>query len=109
MNFMIEVFCLCHFLNQVFKPTFSSCSFSLSKQWPVYETVYVKKDECAIDIFDSSFLNVVSYKSISVFLLRYAVLSVSNMYEGESNENRKIFFKFNLLNESGTQLYHFST
>jgi hypothetical protein len=30
-------------------------------------------------------------------------------YEGESNENRKIFFKFNLLNESGTQLYHFST
>jgi hypothetical protein len=32
-----------------------------------------------------------------------------NNYEGESNENRKIFFKFNLLNESGTQLYHFST
>jgi hypothetical protein len=31
------------------------------------------------------------------------------IYEGESNENRKIFFKFNLLNESGTQLYHFST
>jgi hypothetical protein len=30
-------------------------------------------------------------------------------YEGESNENRKIFLKFNLLNESGTQLYHFST
>jgi hypothetical protein len=30
-------------------------------------------------------------------------------YEGESNENRKIFFRFNLLNESGTQLYHFST
>jgi hypothetical protein len=30
-------------------------------------------------------------------------------YEGESNENRKFFFKFNLLNESGTQLYHFST
>jgi hypothetical protein len=30
-------------------------------------------------------------------------------YEGESNENRKIFFKFNLKNESGTQLYHFST
>jgi hypothetical protein len=30
-------------------------------------------------------------------------------YEGESNENRKNFFKFNLLNESGTQLYHFST
>jgi hypothetical protein len=30
-------------------------------------------------------------------------------YEGESNENRKKFFKFNLLNESGTQLYHFST
>jgi hypothetical protein len=30
-------------------------------------------------------------------------------YEGESNENRKLFFKFNLLNESGTQLYHFST
>jgi hypothetical protein len=34
---------------------------------------------------------------------------MSVMYEGESNENRKIFFKFNLLNESGTQLYHFST
>jgi hypothetical protein len=32
-----------------------------------------------------------------------------DMYEGESNENRKNFFKFNLLNESGTQLYHFST
>jgi hypothetical protein len=31
------------------------------------------------------------------------------IYEGESNENRKNFFKFNLLNESGTQLYHFST
>jgi hypothetical protein len=31
------------------------------------------------------------------------------MYEGESNENREIVFKFNLLNESGTQLYHFST
>jgi hypothetical protein len=30
-------------------------------------------------------------------------------YEGESNENRKHFFKFNLLNESGTQLYHFSS
>jgi hypothetical protein len=33
----------------------------------------------------------------------------THIYEGESNENRKIFFKFNLLNESGTQLYHFST
>jgi hypothetical protein len=31
------------------------------------------------------------------------------LYEGESNENRKHFLKFNLLNESGTQLYHFST
>jgi hypothetical protein len=31
------------------------------------------------------------------------------LYEGESNENRKNFFKFNLLNESGTQLYYFST
>jgi hypothetical protein len=31
------------------------------------------------------------------------------MYEGESNENRKHFLRFNLLNESGTQLYHFST
>jgi hypothetical protein len=31
------------------------------------------------------------------------------IYEGESNENSKNFFKFNLLNESGTQLYHFST
>jgi hypothetical protein len=31
------------------------------------------------------------------------------LYEGESNENSKFFFKFNLLNESGTQLYHFST
>jgi hypothetical protein len=34
---------------------------------------------------------------------------VGAMYEGESNENRKNFFKFNLLNESGTQLYNFST
>jgi hypothetical protein len=25
----------------------------------------------------------------------------TNIYEGESNENRKNFFKFNLLNESG--------
>jgi hypothetical protein len=33
----------------------------------------------------------------------------AGLYEGESNENRKNFFKFNLLNESGTQLYHFST
>jgi hypothetical protein len=33
----------------------------------------------------------------------------NTIYEGESNENRKNFFKFNLLNESGTQLYHFST
>jgi hypothetical protein len=33
----------------------------------------------------------------------------NKLYEGESNENRKFFFKFNLLNESGTQLYHFST
>jgi hypothetical protein len=32
-----------------------------------------------------------------------------NKYEGESNENRKHLFTFNLLNESGTQLYHFST
>jgi hypothetical protein len=30
-------------------------------------------------------------------------------YEGKSNENRKNFLKFNLLNESGTQLYRFST
>jgi hypothetical protein len=35
--------------------------------------------------------------------------SIPDLYEGESNENRKKFFKFNLLNESGTQLYHFST
>jgi hypothetical protein len=35
--------------------------------------------------------------------------NIMNKYEGESNENRKKFFKFNLLNESGTQLYHFST
>jgi hypothetical protein len=34
---------------------------------------------------------------------------IGEKYEGESNENRKIFLKFNLLNESGTQLYHFST
>jgi hypothetical protein len=31
------------------------------------------------------------------------------IYEGESNKNRKLFFKFSLLNESGTQLDHFST
>jgi hypothetical protein len=34
---------------------------------------------------------------------------LAEIYEGESNENRKKNFKFNLLNESGTQLYHFST
>jgi hypothetical protein len=37
------------------------------------------------------------------------VLIIQWMYEGESNENRKKIFKFNLLIESGTQLYHFST
>jgi hypothetical protein len=37
------------------------------------------------------------------------VKETRTMYEGESSENRKNFFKFNLLNESGTQLYHFST
>jgi hypothetical protein len=30
-------------------------------------------------------------------------------YEGESNENRKIFLKFNLLKERGTQGDQFST
>jgi hypothetical protein len=38
----------------------------------------------------------------------FGYYSIVALYEGESNENRKIFFKFNLLNESGTQLYHFS-
>jgi hypothetical protein len=46
-------------------------------------------------------------------LLEQALLILSDislqLYEGESNENRKNFFKFNLLNESGIQLYHFST
>jgi hypothetical protein len=32
-----------------------------------------------------------------------------DIYEGESNENRKKIFTFNLFNENGTQLYHFST
>jgi hypothetical protein len=36
-------------------------------------------------------------------------METEGKYEGESNENRKNVFKFNLLNESGTQLYHFST
>jgi hypothetical protein len=31
------------------------------------------------------------------------------MYEGESNENLKYFFTCDLLNKSGTQMYHFST
>jgi hypothetical protein len=39
----------------------------------------------------------------------YNGVSTPDWYEGESNENRKKIFKFNLLNESGTQLYHFST
>jgi exonuclease III len=30
-------------------------------------------------------------------------------YEGESNENLKYFFTCDLLNKSGTQVYHFST
>jgi hypothetical protein len=42
---------------------------------------------------------------MQTFLLDYKILK----YEGESDENRKNFFKFNLLNEIGTQLYHFST
>jgi hypothetical protein len=36
-------------------------------------------------------------------------LKKGSIYEGESNEKRKNLFKFNLYNESGTQLYHFST
>lgn len=59
MNFMIEIFCLCYFLGQVFKPGFSLCSFPLPKQCLVYETVCVKY-MCALDIFYGSFLNVVS-------------------------------------------------
>jgi hypothetical protein len=39
----------------------------------------------------------------------YTAIARLRNYEGESNENRKIFFKFNLLNESGTQLYYFPT
>jgi hypothetical protein len=31
------------------------------------------------------------------------------IYEGESNENLKYFFTCDLLNKSGTQVYHFST
>jgi hypothetical protein len=43
-------------------------------------------------------------------LVIWSEINVWNtVYEGESNENRKKIFKFNLLNESGTQLYHFST
>jgi hypothetical protein len=30
-------------------------------------------------------------------------------YEGQSNENLKYFFTSDLLNKSGTQVYHFST
>jgi hypothetical protein len=32
-----------------------------------------------------------------------------SIYEGESNENLKYFFTCDLLNKSGTQVYHFST
>jgi hypothetical protein len=39
----------------------------------------------------------------------YRTEKFHSLYEGESNEKRKNFFKFNLLNESGTQLYNFST
>jgi hypothetical protein len=46
----------------------------------------------------------------SQYLLRStSKMLLNTWYEGESNENRKNSFKFNLLNESGTQLYHFST
>jgi hypothetical protein len=51
-------------------------------------------------------LNVVVY---TFFHLATEVPNSEDIYEGESNKNRKQFFKFNLLNESGTQLYHFST
>jgi hypothetical protein len=50
---------------------------------------------------------------LGTLITKDKILHFSNynvqIYEGESNENRKKFFKFNLLNESGTQLYHFST
>jgi hypothetical protein len=41
--------------------------------------------------------------------LTYILYILYFIYEGESYEKRKIFFKFNLLNETSTQLYHFST
>jgi hypothetical protein len=49
--------------------------------------------------------------SVQYYALMYRLVTINfgTIYEGESNENRKSFFKFNLLNESGTQLYHFST
>jgi hypothetical protein len=47
--------------------------------------------------------------SFNCFPVRQSQAVGMVLYEGESNENRKHFFKFNLLNESGTQLYHFST
>jgi hypothetical protein len=52
-----------------------------------------------------------SFRFMSNVAVKWHTLHVYTLYkyEGESNEKRKIFFKFNLLNESGTQLYHFST
>jgi hypothetical protein len=41
--------------------------------------------------------------------LNFDILNVAVIYEGESNENLKYFFKYNLLCRSGTKLYHFST
>jgi hypothetical protein len=48
-------------------------------------------------------------ESFTVARERGWLVESDTTYEGESDENRKNCFKFNLLNESGTQLYYFST
>jgi hypothetical protein len=57
----------------------------------------------SINLCESRFNEVLHHRAFIAHIL------LASYYEGESNENRKNFFKFNLLNESGTQLYHFST
>jgi hypothetical protein len=77
----------------------------MQKQTTKPEVTYSLSSEHEDSMF---FRNVGFYLKVHTALLPIRLTS-KYMYEGESNENRKNFFKFNLLNESGTQLYHFST
>jgi hypothetical protein len=48
-----------------------------------------------------------AFRRLIITLFQFQVFTA--IYEGESNENLKYFFTCDLLNKSGTQVYHFST